>query len=134
MGRSILARYDAAASLERRLEQLDPAALPGGAALSPIHLRTVEVLGELLSLADGASDEHTPQILRTMLSVVRRSRPMLLDLIGKVPEDAIMITMRKLRDDIQSVLDAGSSAAALAQLEGGHGDAGPAGGAAGSAG
>lgn len=99
--RSILARYDAAASLEKRISELDPTT---GAGLSPLHLRTVEVLTDLLGMADSVTDEDTPPVLRTMLAVVRRSRPMMLDLIGKVPEHAIVQTMTKLRDDIQSIL------------------------------
>lgn len=101
--RSILSRYDAAAALDKRINELDPTG--AGATLSPLHLRTVEVLTDLLSMADSVTDDDTPPMLRTMLAVVRRSRPMLLDLVGKVPEHAIVQTMTKLRDDIQSVLD-----------------------------
>lgn len=101
--RSILARYDATGALDKRIAELDPTA--AGAKLSPMHMRTVEVLTDLLSMADSATDDDTPPVLRTLLSVVRRSRPMLVDLVRKVPESAIVATMTKLRDDIQSVID-----------------------------
>lgn len=111
--RSILARYDATAALDKRISELDPTG--AGAELSPMHARTVEVLTDLLSMADSVTDDDTPQILRTLLSVVRRSRPMLVDLVRKVPEQAIVSTMSKLRDDIQSVLDAAPAPASAVE-------------------
>lgn len=119
--RSILGRYndttvdpDAAAALERDAARL--AAL--GNPLSPVHVITVDVLTDLMSIGEKLSrGGKTPPALRTLMKVLDRSRPLLLEQLAEIPPDQIQEFMRDLITRMQRITDAG---------EGGHdGSSGP---------
>lgn len=103
--RGVMARLAAEGSsgdLDRRA-----ARLAGEAPSSPVKLATVEVLSKLLRLAVEMTGEDTPTHLQVLVKMLEKGRPLLLEGLEKVPDPTVVVFMREIRDDIQTIIDAG---------------------------
>ena len=85
------------------IEEHDPVQL--GPAPTAVHLATVGVLTDLMQLAVSMSNGETPVHLRALLTMLNKSRPMLLEGLTSLPPEAIVEFMRGLRDRINVIVD-----------------------------
>lgn len=81
--------------------------LAGDVLTSPVHLRTIDVLGKLLTMAVDMTGEDTPTHLRMLVLMLEKGRPLLVEGLAKVPDSQVIEFMRSIRDDIQSIIDTG---------------------------
>jgi hypothetical protein len=100
MGRqSITERFD---RLEARGDEL--ARLH--AEVSPVHVETLNVLRELLTMGNTMSTNKVPAALRAMMRTLDKLQPMLLEELANVPPESIRDFMREvLLPPIQRIID-----------------------------
>lgn len=109
MARGVMARLREAEQARGSgdlLQRADRLARTGG-PLSAVHQRTVDVLAKLVRLAVSMTGDETPTHLRVLVTMLDKSRPLLLDGLAKVPDDQVIAFMTEIRDDCQSIIDAG---------------------------
>lgn len=102
MGKSTAARL---AELERRGAEL-AGADPTAGAPSPVHAEAVNVMADLLSMAQRYSNGPTPPHMRALLRMLEAGRPMLVEQLATVPADAIRTFMGELIARMQRIVDA----------------------------
>lgn len=100
MGRpSITERYDRLAERGEELSHL-------GENISPVHVETLNVLRELLTMGNRMSTNKVPAALRAMMRTLDRLQPVLLEELANVPPDSIREFMRDvLLPPIQRIID-----------------------------
>lgn len=107
----ILKHYDRAnadpgAELERHAGGLSQLAGQQGTP-SPIHVRAVDVMSELMSASDRMSSAETPPQIRALMRMLKMAQPLMLERFATVDPSVIVSFMTDLRDKVQSVIDAG---------------------------
>lgn len=96
---TILDRYDQLADRGDTLAALAPA------AASDLHRATVEFVKELLLLGERyRSDQQTPAHIKTIVRLVQRLEPEMVEMLAKVPEDQIRGSLTELVNRMQQVL------------------------------
>lgn len=99
---------------ERYTRKLDAAAAELGAPavpLSPVHEQTLDVMVDLLGMARTFSGDQTPPALKTLMVLLERMRPTLVDSLKTVPPAAIVEFMTDLRDRMDSIVKKGGPGA-----------------------
>jgi hypothetical protein len=90
-------------ALEAAADKL--AALPSRAP-SPVHRATVDMIERLITLSADHTDTETPQGLRIMVAMLRKSKPLMLESVARIEPTQLMQFIGELRDDCQRVIDA----------------------------
>lgn len=93
--------------LEDRGQQLAGQPVAGTTTpVSPVHLATVQVLSDLLTLGRSMESDATPTHLRVLMRTIDKSRPMLLESIASIPPAQVKSFMADLAARIASIVDA----------------------------
>lgn len=101
MSRSLLANLD---KLNRR-DVAGEVAVPGAGLPSPVHVQTVAVMHDLMSLGRTLSGGSTPPVLRALMRTLDKSQSILLESIANVPPADIKRFMADLGARIQTIVD-----------------------------
>lgn len=118
--RSILKRYneanadDAATGLDAYAAGL---ATIGQQLPTETHIKAVEVLTDLMTLGQDLATEDTPAQLRILMRLLKQCRPLMLEMITKVPPEQITTYMSSLRDQIQGIIDTAPPASPAVVIE-----------------
>lgn len=95
--RSLNEQYDDL--IDRRAELM-----PAASKVSPVHVQTVKVLGDLLTLGQQFSTGKVPPALRTMMRVLHKMEPELVTELAVVPPPVIKEFLQDLMDRIGSIV------------------------------
>lgn len=106
--KSLMDRFE---GLEGRRDELERRAT-AAAGPSPVHVQTIEVLSELLTLGRLFSTDKVPAPLRAMMRTLDRLKPTLLEELAQVPPEAIQSFMGDLARRIATITDAAAIAPA----------------------
>lgn len=104
--RSLLERFE---DLEGRRDDLEAAAI-AKASPSPVHVQTIEVLSELLTMGKMFSTDKVPAPLRAMMRTLDLMKPTLLEELAEVPPEAIQAFMTDLMHKIERITSAPGAA------------------------
>lgn len=85
--------------------------------LSPVHEQTLDVMVDLLGMARKFSGDSTPATLKTLMVMLERMRPTLVDSLRNVPPESIVEFMADLRDRMDSIVRKGGPGADTAEHE-----------------
>jgi hypothetical protein len=97
--RSLLDSYDELVGRRAELTQTS------GGNVSPIHVQTVKVLGDLLTLGQQFSTGKVPPALRAMMRMLHKMEPELVQELSVVPPAAIQEFLADLGRRIASIVD-----------------------------
>lgn len=97
----LVERYE---RLERRQEELRDKAV-NARSHDPVHLATVRVLSDLMTMGARYSTARVPAGLRAMMLTLQRMEPVLVEELAKVPPDQIRVFLGELAGRLQSIVD-----------------------------
>lgn len=108
--KSLAERYDAIEKRRGEIEKMGLQKQP-----TAVHIQTVKVLKDLLTLGRQFSTGSVPAPLRAMMRTLDKMEPVLIEELAAVPPEQIQVFLKDLADRLTSILEVPADGSGPAQ-------------------